>query len=112
MVSVAALQTVLDAATSLLSMASFVLTTVTLAAVLVRRTPLAIMWLVLAADLVQVIWYASRFDNPLGGLLYGTLLLPFVFRTVAMILALLERRSSRGHTTNHRAPESLFAAGR
>ena len=54
--SIAAVQTVLDAVTSLISITSFVLTTVTLAAVLFRRTPLAIMWLVLAADLVQLIW--------------------------------------------------------
>jgi hypothetical protein len=108
--SIATLQTVLDALASLLSVASFVLTAATLAAVLFRRTPIASMWLVLAADLVQVIRYASAFDNPLGGLLYGTLLLPFVFRPVAMILALLARRSSR-QTTSDVAPGSLYAAG-
>jgi hypothetical protein len=109
-VSIAAVQTVLDAITSLLSVASFVLTPVTLAAVLLRRTPLVIMWLVLAADLVQVIRYASAFDNPLGGLLYGTLLLPFVFRTVAMILALLARRSSRRTTSDVRPGPTMTAA--
>jgi hypothetical protein len=107
-VSIAAVQTVLDAITSLLSVASFVLTAVTLAAVLLRRIPLVIMWLVLAADLVQVVRYASAFDNPLGGLLYGTLLLPFVFRTVAMILALLARRSRR--TTSDVTPGPMMAA--
>ncbi len=75
---IAAVQTVLDAMTSLLSIASFVLTAVTLAVVLFRRTPLTILWLVLGADLLQVIHYASAFDNPVGALLYGTLLLPFV----------------------------------
>ena len=108
--SIAAVQTVLDAVTSLISITSFVLTTVTLAAVLFRRTPLAIMWLVLAADLVQLIWYARAFDNPVGGLLYGTLLLPFVFPIVAVILALRARRSSVTMTTSDRAPGSVFAA--
>jgi hypothetical protein len=90
-VSLASLQTLLDALTSLVSVASVVLTAVTLAAVLVRRTPLALMWLVLVADLVQLIWYVSAFDNLVGGLFYGTLLMPFVLRTAAMVLALLAR---------------------
>ena len=107
--SIAAVQTVLDAMTSLLSATSLVLTAATVAAVLFRRTPLAFMWLVLAADLVQVIWYSRAFDNPVGGLLYGTLLLPFVFRTVAMILALLARRSSRAAASDM-APSSESAA--
>lgn len=50
----------LDAMTSLLSATSFVLTAATVAAVLFRRPPMAIMWLVLAADLVQVICDADQ----------------------------------------------------
>ena len=107
---IAALQTVLDAMTSFLSVTSFVLTAATLVAVLVRRTPLAIMWLVLAADLVQVVWYAGSFDNPFGGLLYGTLLLPFVFRVMAMVLALLARRGSIAEATSDLALGAEYAA--
>ena len=110
--SIAVAQTVLDALMSLWSVTSLVLTVATLAAVLFRRTPLAIMWFVLAADLVQVIRYASAFDNPFGGLLYGTLLLPFVFPTVAMMLALLARRSSRRQEASDVTPRSFRAAGR
>ena len=73
---------------------SVVLTGVTLVAVLYPGTAIPGLWAVLAANAAQAIAYTAGFANPVGGVLYATLLFPFVLRAVAVVFALLSRKGA------------------